>query len=115
MNHVAPSCKSYQKVKNVLGSDGKGVYQGKIYVKDINLLSSVEKCNDNLFIKVRSTGRLIRAKITLNKSEAEVNLNEDEAGISPGQACVFYLKNKSGDKVLGGGWIARTVNKYLST
>ena len=35
MNHVAPSCKSYQKVKNVLGSDGKGVYQGKIYVKDI--------------------------------------------------------------------------------
>ncbi len=35
MNHVAPNCKSYQKVKNVLGSDGKGVYQGKIYVKDI--------------------------------------------------------------------------------
>jgi len=40
---------------------------------------------------------------------------EDEAGISPGQACVFYKKNKSGDKVLGGGWIDRTVNKYLST
>ncbi len=35
MNHIAPSCKSYQKVKNVLGLDGKGVYQGKIYVKDI--------------------------------------------------------------------------------
>ena len=35
MNHVAPNCKSYQKVKNVLSSDGKGVYQGKIYVKDI--------------------------------------------------------------------------------
>ena len=35
MNHLAPSCKSYQKVKNVLSSDGKGVYQGKIYVKDI--------------------------------------------------------------------------------
>ena len=87
----------------------------KIYLKDINLLSNVEKYNDNLFIKVRSTGRLIRAKIILNKSEAEAHLEEDETGISPGQACVFYLKNKFGDKVLGGGWITRTVNKYLST
>ena len=87
----------------------------KIYLKDINLLSNVEKYNDNLFIKVRSTGRLIRAKITLNKSEAEAHLEEDETGISPGQACVFYLKNKFGDKVLGGGWISGTVNKYLST
>jgi len=87
----------------------------KIYLKDLNLLSDIEKYSDNLFIKVRSTGRLIRANIALNKSEAEVNLNEDEIGISPGQACVFYSKNKYGDKVLGGGWITRTVNKYLST
>ena len=78
-------------------------------------MSDIEKYNDNLFIKVRSTGRLIRANIALNKSEAEVNLSEDEIGISPGQACVFYSKNKYGDKVLGGGWITRTVNKYLST
>ena len=34
MNHLAPNCKSYQKVKNVLSSDGKGIYQGKVYVKD---------------------------------------------------------------------------------
>ena len=87
----------------------------KIYLKDLNLLSDIEKYNDNLFIKVRSTGRLIRANIALIKSEAEVNLSEDEIGISPGQACVFYSKNKYGDKVLGGGWITRTVNKYLST
>ena len=35
INHLAPNCKSYQKVKNVLDSDGRGVYQGKIFVKDI--------------------------------------------------------------------------------
>ena len=87
----------------------------KLYLKDINLLSDVEKYNENLFIKVRSTGKLIKAKVTLNKSDTEVHLEEDEAGISPGQACVFYSKNKFGDKVLGGGWIAKTVNKYLST
>ena len=87
----------------------------KIYLKDINLLSDIENHKDSLLIKVRSTGRLIKAKITMNKTEAEVNLDEDETGISPGQACVFYLTNKLGDKVLGGGWITRTVNKYLST
>ena len=49
------------------------------------------------------------------KNDAEINLKENEDGISPGQACVFYTKDKLGDKVLGGGWITRTVNKYLST
>ena len=87
----------------------------KIYLKDINLLSNIENHKDSLFIKVRSTGRLIKAKMTMDKTEAEVNLIEVEKGISPGQACVFYSINKFGDKVLGGGWIARTVNKYLST
>ena len=87
----------------------------KIYLKNMNLLSDTKEHKDNLYIKVRSTGRLIKAKLTLSKIAAEVNLEEDETGISPGQACVFYLKNELGDKVLGGGWIAKTVNKYLST
>ena len=32
---MAPNCKSYQKIKNVLENDSVGVYQGKIFVKDI--------------------------------------------------------------------------------
>ena len=83
----------------------------KIYLKDVNLLSNKDDYKNNLFIKVRSTGRLIKARIAIKEKNAEVDLLEDEAGISPGQACVFYLKNKSGDKVLGGGWIDRTINK----
>ena len=35
INHLAPNCKSYQKIKNVLENDSNGVYQGKIFVKDI--------------------------------------------------------------------------------
>ena len=35
VNHLYPNCKSYQKVKNVLSAESKGVYQGKIFVKDI--------------------------------------------------------------------------------
>ena len=35
INHLAPNCKSYQKIKNVLENNSNGVYQGKIFVKDI--------------------------------------------------------------------------------
>ena len=57
----------------------------------------------------------IYSEVNLKNGTAEVNLKESETGISPGQACVFYSKNQFGDKVLGGGWITRTINKYLST
>ena len=86
----------------------------KIYLKDLNLFDNLEKYNNNLFVKVRSTGRLIKAKTKIIEKQMEVNLDQGETGISPGQACVFYSKNDFGDKVLGGGWIAKTYNKYLS-
>ena len=86
----------------------------KIYLQNLNLLNNFTKLNKNLFIKVRSTGRLIKANVKINKEGAEVNLKENEIGISPGQACVFYTKDSVGDKILGGGWISRTINKYLS-
>ena len=78
----------------------------KIKLKNLNLLHEDHReFENNLFVKVRSTGKLIKAKVELNNSFANVDLLEDEYGISPGQACVFYSKNKEGYKVLGGGWI----------
>ena len=35
INHLSPNCKSYQKVKNVLNAESKGIFQGKIYVQDV--------------------------------------------------------------------------------
>ena len=87
----------------------------KIFLKNLNLLDNIELYNENLFIKVRSTGRFIKAKVTAKDFGAEVDLLENESGVSPGQACVFYSKNNFGDKVLGGGWIDRTINNYSST
>ena len=46
---------------------------------------------------------------------ASVNIIDGETGVSPGQACVFYSKDDVGDKLLGGGWIYKTLNKNLST
>ena len=34
INHKSPHCHSYQKIKNVLNHESKGVYQGKIFVKN---------------------------------------------------------------------------------
>ena len=103
------------KENKVIVGNREALFIKTIYLKDINLLSDIENHKESLFIKVRSTGRLIKAKLIMNKTKAEVNLEEDEIGISPGQACVFYSINKFGDKILGGGWITRTINKYLST
>ncbi len=78
----------------------------KISLKEINLLCNKEVFEQNIFVKVRSTGKLLDAKVNLkNLNAAEVDLNIPEAGISPGQACVFYKKDQFGHKILGGGWI----------
>ena len=78
----------------------------KIYLENLNLLADKKEFNDEILVKVRSTGKLIQANIILNEiNTAEVNLKISEDGISPGQACVFYKKDDYGFKVLGGGWI----------
>ena len=83
----------------------KFLIQKEIKLKDLNLLVKDDEFNNNILVKVRSTGKLINANIKIEKNKAKVNLLEDEYGISPGQACVFYSKNQEGYKVLGGGWI----------
>ena len=77
-----------------------------ILLRDLNLLVDEKVFDDEIFVKVRSTGKLLNAKINFKESNtAEVNLKNSEDGISPGQACVFYKRDNLGFKVLGGGWI----------
>ena len=87
----------------------------KIKLRELNILGSQKEFNDLINIKVRSTGRLLKAKIKIKDKLADVEILDKETGISPGQACVFYSKDDVGDKVLGGGWIYKTFNKNLST
>ncbi len=87
----------------------------KIKLRELNILGFKKEFEEMINIKVRSTGRLLKAKINFKESTADVEILDKETGISPGQACVFYSKDDVGDKVLGGGWIHRTYNKNLST
>ena len=84
-------------------------------LRDLNILCDEKDFSNDILIKVRSTGRLLKAKVNIKKNSANINIIDGEAGISPGQACVFYSKDERGDKLLGGGWIYKTTNKNLST
>ena len=87
----------------------------QIRLRELNILANKGEFNEIINIKVRSTGKLLKAKIKLVKDYAQVEILDKETGISPGQACVFYSKDSFGDKVLGGGWIDKTFNNKLST
>ena len=96
------------KKNEIIVGPKKKLIKRNIKLKDLNFLYENEReLNEDLFVKVRSTGKLIKAKVELNNDIANVALLEDEHGISPGQACVFYSKNNEGFKVLGGGWITK--------
>ena len=83
----------------------------KLYLRNINFLSDSLILKENIFIKVRSTGKLLKAKAIVKNESVIVEILQDEKGISPGQACVFYSKDEIGERVLGGGWIDKTVKK----
>tara|TARA_B100001248_G_scaffold188212_1_gene143795 strand:- start:98 stop:1228 length:1131 start_codon:yes stop_codon:yes gene_type:complete len=87
----------------------------KVTLRELNILGNENDLKNEIKIKVRSTGKLLRARVKINSNKAEINILDGESGISPGQACVFYLNDDTGDKVLGGGWIDKTFNNNLST
>ena len=102
--------------KNTIVVGNKDCLEVKqIKLRNLNILGSKKEFNEEINIKVRSTGRLLKAKVNLIENSADVKIIDKETGISPGQACVFYSKDEIGDKVLGGGWIHKTFNKNLST
>lgn len=66
-----------------------------------------------ILAKVRST-RPPQAAVLRPMADgtAEVELEEGEHGVAPGQACVFYRDEEAGCRVLGGGWIKRSINTF---
>ena len=81
--------------------------KNKILLNNLNILTNREEFKKEIFVKIRSTGKLIKSRINIQSKLTEVELLEDEFGISPGQACVFYKKDENGYKLLGGGWIKK--------
>ena len=77
--------------------------KSKVQIKDINWIadnintSSPIRCS----ARIRSTQKETPGTLILKDNEGKYIFDEKIESTSPGQACVFYLK----DQVLGGGWI----------
>jgi len=76
-----------------------------VHLRDVNWLGDPPP-RDGLpvMVRMRSAQPLTAARFRQTTDGAEVELPEPHMGVAPGQACVAY----DGDRVLGGGWIART-------
>lgn len=77
-----------------------------VYVGQVNWLGDRPLPADGvrLAAKIRSTHSPVPVAVyPENGNQARVLFDQPQAGVAPGQACVFY----DGDRLLGGGWIRR--------
>jgi tRNA-specific 2-thiouridylase len=90
-----------------------------LVLRDVNWLGEAplaEVAADGLalYVRMRSSQTLRPALITAEPdSVVRVELNDGEEGIATGQACVFYADQGPEARVLGGGWIAKTVKAAI--
>jgi tRNA-specific 2-thiouridylase len=84
----------------------------RVYLRDVNWLGdeAPEKAAGgiDIFAKVRSTRAPRPATLHAGRGAVWVELSEGEAGVAPGQACVFYSDDGAEARVLGGGFIERS-------
>jgi len=85
---------------------GPAAAMGETVVRlgDVNWLGDAADGLRDVTVKVRSTQDPVPASLELGgDGTAIVTLNAPERAVAPGQACVFYDK----ERLLGGGWIQR--------
>ena len=87
----------------------------RLVLRDVNWLGDkpigeLPEAGLELYVKVRSTRPPMDAVLYPPNEHGEicVDLIGGEAGIAPGQACVFYEDETEDTRVLGGGFIAST-------
>ena len=75
-------------------------------LSDVNWLGDGPLPQDGITVEVKHRARepAVAARVVAGNGGARVAFEAPQAGVAPGQACVFY----QGTRVLGGGWIERT-------
>ncbi len=81
-----------------------------LVLRDVNWLGdenfeTAARGGVEVLARIRSTGPLQPATVSLDRDGVIVDLAHGEEGVSPGQACVFYAATGGGERLLGGGWI----------
>ncbi len=94
------------ETRRIVAAPKEALLTNNFHVGDINWLGAgpAPEAGLEVSVKVRSTSAPVAATLKKPKDgEADVVLRQPEAGVAPGQACVFY----AGERLLGGGWIRR--------
>jgi tRNA-specific 2-thiouridylase len=85
---------------------GEALFERGLKLRGVNWLGEDEalRTGSRVTVKIRSATPAVPAIVRgARGGGAEVTFEEPQAGVAPGQACVFY----DGTRVLGGGWIER--------
>jgi Fe-S cluster assembly protein SufD len=91
INHNTPNCQSYQKIKNVLNNNSKGVYQGKIFVKDIAQKTDAYQLSKALIL---DDGAEFDAKPELEIYADDVKCSHGSTSGSIDLDSIHYLKTR---------------------
>ena len=91
INHIAPNCKSFQKIKNVLENDSKGVYQGKIFVKDTAQKTDAYQLSKALILNDKAE---FNAKPELEIYADDVKCSHGSSSGSIDQDVIHYLMTR---------------------
>jgi Fe-S cluster assembly protein SufD len=117
INHNAPNCQSYQKVKNVLNGQSKGVYQGKIFVKNIAQKTDAYQLSKALILNDKSE---FNAKPELEIYADDVKCSHGSTSGSVDFDSIHYLKSrgipeKKALKMLINGFLSEVLEKLNNT
>ncbi len=116
INHFSPNCKSYQKVKNVLNDESKGVYQGKIYVKDVAQKTDAYQLSKAILLSETSE---FDSKPELEIYADDVKCSHGSTSGSLDKESIHYLmtrglSKKESTKLLVDGFLNEVVNSIKS-
>ena len=114
INHNAPNCHSYQKVKNVLNNESKGVYQGKIFVKNIAQKTDAYQLSRALILDDAAE---FDAKPELEIYADDVKCSHGSTSGSIDLDSIHYLKSrgipkKEAFQMLINGFLGETLEKF---
>jgi tRNA-specific 2-thiouridylase len=84
-----------------------------ISLRDVNWLGDapIPDAGFEVAARIRSSAPPQPATVYAHGTAAKVLLRNGEYGIAAGQACVFYADASPRARVLGGGWIERTLSR----
>jgi len=117
INHNSPNCKSYQKIKNVLDDESKGVYQGKIFVEKIAQKTDAYQLSKALIV---SDNAEFDAKPELEIYADDVKCSHGSTSGSIDSDAVHYLmtrgiSKKESVKLLINGFLNEVLEKITDS